>query len=67
MMPTRKRYNMWLRRPESGTKFPMLPMHFIFYFFIFSAARARAHFREVVLHGTKDVENKFRVSETKCI
>ena len=25
-MPTRKRYNMWLRRPESGTKFPMLPM-----------------------------------------
>ena len=29
----------------------------------FSAARARARFREVVLHGTKDVENEFRVSE----
>ena len=27
------------------------------------ASRARARFREVVLHGTKDVENEFRVSE----
>ena len=36
---------------------------FYFIFFGFSAARARARFREVVLHGTKDVENEFRVSE----
>ena len=36
---------------------------FYFIFFVFSAARARARFREVVLHGTKDVENEFRVSE----
>ena len=27
------------------------------------ASRARARFREVVLHGAKDVENEFRVSE----
>jgi len=36
---------------------------FYFIFFGFSAARARARFREVVLHGTNDVENEFRVSE----
>ena len=36
---------------------------FYFIFFGFSAARARARFREVVLHGTKDVENEFRVSD----
>ena len=36
---------------------------FYFIFWGFSAARARARFREVVLHGTKGVENEFRVSE----
>ena len=36
---------------------------FFYYVFIFSASRAHARFREVVLHGTKDVENEFRVSE----
>ena len=36
---------------------------FYFIFFGFSAARARARFREVVLHGTKGVENEIRVSE----
>ena len=36
---------------------------YFFIIFIFSASRAHARFREVVLHGTKDVENEFRVSE----
>ena len=37
----------------------------VFYFIFggFSATRARARFREVVFHGTKGVENEFRVSE----
>ena len=52
------------RRATSSTGAAPQLVDGVFYliFFGFSAARARARFREVVFHGTKDVENKFRAS-----